>query len=105
MKLCEIKVPTHEAVYRVEDPERGVIGIIALHSTALGPAAGGLRMRPYENDQLALKDVLRLSEGMTYKNAAAALPLGGGKAVLIGDPATQKTPEWHCQVVRGLVFD
>ncbi|OIQ33646.1 MAG: amino acid dehydrogenase [Alphaproteobacteria bacterium MedPE-SWcel] len=88
-----IPSPTHEAIYRVEDPDSGLLGIIALHSTQLGPAAGGLRMRPYSSFAEALEDVSRLSAGMTYKNAAAGLPLGGGKAVLLADPATQKTPE------------
>ncbi|TNJ42803.1 Glu/Leu/Phe/Val dehydrogenase [Phaeobacter sp. B1627] len=84
---------THEAIYRVEDPDSGLLGLIALHSTQLGPAAGGLRMRPYTSFSDALEDVSRLSAGMTYKNAAAGLPLGGGKAVILGDPTRQKTPE------------
>jgi leucine dehydrogenase len=84
---------THDAIHRVEDPDSGLLGLIAIHSTQLGPAAGGLRMRPYDSFEAALEDVSRLSLGMTYKNAAAGLPLGGGKAVIIADPATQKTPE------------
>lgn len=83
---------THEEVYRVADTVSGLIGFIAIHSTTLGPAAGGLRMRPYDSEDAALTDALRLSEGMTYKNAAAGLKLGGGKAVIMGDPATLKTP-------------
>ncbi|EBA14271.1 glutamate/leucine/phenylalanine/valine dehydrogenase family protein [Roseobacter sp. SK209-2-6] len=93
MKVTPVTSTTHEEIYRVEDPSVGLLGFIALHSTQLGPAAGGLRMRPYDSEAEALTDVLRLSEGMTYKNAAAGLTLGGGKAVIIGDPATQKTPE------------
>ena len=93
MTLSQISSSTHEAVCRVEDPASGLTGFIAIHSTQLGPAAGGLRMRPYASESDALEDVLRLSEGMTYKNAAAGLPLGGGKAVIIGDPATGKTPQ------------
>lgn len=93
MTMRQISSATHEAIYRVEDAASGLTGFIAIHSTQLGPAAGGLRMRPYESETQALEDVRRLSEGMTYKNAAAGLPLGGGKAVIIGDPATQKTPE------------
>ncbi|MFW8636230.1 Glu/Leu/Phe/Val family dehydrogenase [Cribrihabitans pelagius] len=93
MTLSAVPSTSHEEIYRVEDPEVGLTGFIAIHSTQLGPAAGGLRMRPYENEEAALTDVKRLSEGMTYKNAAAGLPLGGGKAVIIGDPAKLKTPE------------
>lgn len=93
MTITAVASTTHEEIYRVEDKTCGLIGFIALHSTQLGPAAGGLRMRPYGSEEEALVDVKRLSEGMTYKNAAAGLALGGGKAVIIGDPATQKTPE------------
>ncbi|WP_424944763.1 Glu/Leu/Phe/Val family dehydrogenase [Aliiroseovarius crassostreae] len=93
MSITTITSTTHEQILRVADPACGLVGFIAIHSTALGPAAGGLRMRPYANEDEALTDVKRLSEGMTYKNAAAGLPLGGGKAVIMGDPATQKTPE------------
>ncbi len=91
--LTQIASTTHEAVYQVSDPQTGLSGFIALHSTRLGPAAGGLRMREYDSAQAALEDVLNLSCGMTYKNAAAGLPLGGGKAVIMGNPATAKTPE------------
>lgn len=91
--LTRLSSGTHEEVYRVEHGETGLRGFIALHSTARGPAAGGLRMRSYESDEAALEDVLKLSRGMSCKNAAADLPLGGGKAVIMGDPATDKTPE------------
>ncbi|MEM7722331.1 MAG: Glu/Leu/Phe/Val dehydrogenase dimerization domain-containing protein [Pseudomonadota bacterium] len=87
MDVTTIATATHERVLRIEDAASGLTGFIAVHSTALGPAAGGLRMRPYATEQEALTDVLRLSRGMTYKNAAADLPLGGGKAVILGNPA------------------
>lgn len=83
----------HEQVVFCSDKKTGLKAIIAVHSTALGPAAGGCRFWNYANDEAALTDVLRLSRGMTYKNAMAGLKLGGGKAVIIGDPATLKSPE------------
>lgn len=89
--LTRLSSTTHEEVYRVEDRESGLAGFIAIHSTALGPAAGGLRMRVYDSADAALQDVLNLSEGMSRKNAAAGLPLGGGKAVIMGDPAQDKS--------------
>ncbi|WP_323766739.1 Glu/Leu/Phe/Val family dehydrogenase [Marinovum sp.] len=89
--LTRIECSTHEEVYRVSDRDSGLEGLIAIHSTQAGPAAGGLRMRVYDGFDAALADVLALSRGMTYKNAAAGLPLGGGKAVILGDPATEKT--------------
>ena len=90
MQITRLATPTHETVLRVIDANIGLTGFIAVHSTKLGPAAGGLRMRSYDSEDAALTDALRLAEGMTYKNAAAGLPLGGGKAVIIGD-ASQKT--------------
>ena len=72
----------HEDVVFVGDEALGYKGIIAIHSTALGPAAGGCRIWTYDSDEDALTDALRLSRGMTYKNAMADLPLGGGKAVI-----------------------
>ncbi|MBS0385152.1 MAG: Glu/Leu/Phe/Val dehydrogenase [Proteobacteria bacterium] len=72
----------HEEVVFIGDDALGYKGIIAIHSTALGPAAGGCRMWTYARDEDALTDALRLSRGMTYKNAMADLPLGGGKAVI-----------------------
>lgn len=74
---------THEAVYNFEDDATGVKAIIAVHSTTLGPAAGGCRALRYENYNDAVEDALRLSEGMAYKNALAGLPFGGGKAVIM----------------------
>ncbi len=81
----------HEQVVYGSDPVSGLKTIIAIHSTALGPALGGTRFYPYQSEEEALTDVLRLSEGMTYKAAAAGLDLGGGKAVIIGDPRTDKS--------------
>ena len=83
----------HESVHAFHDEKTGLKAIVAVHSTARGPAAGGCRMWPYESSEAALTDVLRLSQGMSYKNAMADLELGGGKSVIIGDSRTQKTPE------------
>ena len=85
------KYGEHEEVVFCYNKEVDLKAIIAIHSTALGPALGGTRMWDYSSDEAALVDVLRLSKGMTYKAAAAGLNLGGGKAVIIGDPKTQKT--------------
>ena len=82
----------HEGVHAVFDEKSGLKTIIAVHSTARGPAAGGCRMWPYASAEQALTDALRLSQGMSYKNAMADLPLGGGKSVIIGDSRTDKTP-------------
>ena len=73
----------HERVITCCDRETGLKAIIAVHDTTLGPALGGTRMWNYNEEEDALYDVLRLSKGMTYKNAAAGLNMGGGKAVLI----------------------
>ncbi|MGI9017006.1 MAG: Glu/Leu/Phe/Val family dehydrogenase [Euzebya sp.] len=81
----------HEQVVYGHDPASGLRCIIAIHSTALGPALGGTRMYPYASETDALIDVLRLSKGMSYKAACAGLDLGGGKAVIIGDPAVDKS--------------
>ena len=81
----------HEELVFGYDPASGLKSIIAIHSTALGPALGGTRFFPYANEDDALEDVLRLSRGMTLKAAAAGLDLGGGKAVLIGDPRRVKS--------------
>jgi valine dehydrogenase (NAD+) len=81
----------HEQVVFCSDGESGLRAIIAIHSTALGPGLGGTRFYPYASEEAALADVLALSRGMTYKNSLAGLDLGGGKAVIIGDPRTDKT--------------
>jgi len=78
-------------VVMCNDSDTGLRAVIAIHSTALGPATGGLRMWTYEREEDAIFDALRLARGMTYKYAAAGVDLGGGKAVIIGDPKTQKT--------------
>jgi leucine dehydrogenase len=83
----------HELVVFGHNANLGLHAIVAVHSTALGPAAGGCRMWPYASTDAAVVDVLRLSRGMSYKNALAGLPFGGGKAVIIGDARTGKTPE------------
>jgi valine dehydrogenase (NAD+) len=81
----------HEQVVFCSDPESGLRAIIAIHSTALGPALGGTRFYPYPSEAAALADVLALARGMSYKNSLAGLDLGGGKAVIIGDPHRDKT--------------
>ncbi len=81
----------HEQVIFNYDRASGLKAIIAIHDTTLGPALGGCRMLPYSSEEAALLDVLRLSEGMTYKAAAAGLDFGGGKTVIMGDPATDKS--------------
>ncbi len=81
----------HEQVVFFQYEPAGLKAIVAIHSTLLGPALGGLRMWPYASEEEALKDVLRLSEGMTYKAAVTGLNLGGGKAVIIGDPEKDKS--------------
>src|ERR1700728_3248263 len=84
-------VAGHEQVTFCQDPQSGLRAIIAIHSTALGPALGGTRFYPYPSEDAALADVLNLSRAMTYKNAMAGLDHGGGKAVIIGDPARLKS--------------
>ncbi|WP_026909297.1 Leu/Phe/Val dehydrogenase [Paucisalibacillus globulus] len=86
------KISGHEQVVFCNDPSTGLQAIIAIHNTTLGPALGGTRMYPYANLDEALDDVLRLSEGMTYKCAAADIDFGGAKGVIIGDPKTDKSP-------------
>ncbi len=81
----------HEQVVFCQDEASGLRAIIAIHSTALGPALGGTRFHPYPDDHAALRDALQLARGMTYKAAAAGLDLGGGKAVILGDPEELKS--------------
>ena len=81
----------YEQVIVCHDKSSGLKAFIAIHNTTLGPALGGLRMWPYESEEEALEDALRLARGMTYKNAAAGLNFGGGKAVIIGDPKKDKS--------------
>ena len=81
----------HEQVVFCQDPASGLKAIVAIYSTALGPALGGTRFYPYPSEEEALDDVLALSRAMAYKAACAGLDLGGGKAVIVGDPATDKS--------------
>ncbi len=83
----------HEALHLVHDRESGLTAVVAIHSTALGPAAGGTRFWHYADRADALTDALRLSRGMSFKNAMAGLPMGGGKAVILADADETKTPE------------
>lgn len=83
----------YEQVVICQDQLSGLKAIIAIHDTTLGPALGGTRMWNYQSEEEALEDALRLAKGMTYKNAAAGLNLGGGKTVIIGDPRTDKNEE------------
>lgn len=86
-----ISKTNHEEVVFCQNKDAGLKAIIAIHNSVLGPALGGLRMWPYATEQDALSDVLRLSRGMTYKAAVSGLNLGGGKAVIIGDPNKDKS--------------
>ena len=89
----QLSFDNHEQVVFCNDKDTGLKAIIGIHNTVLGPALGGTRMWKYNNEWEALNDVLRLSRGMTYKAAITGLNLGGGKAVIIGDSRSQKTPE------------
>jgi len=92
----------HEAVHFVCDRESGLRAIIAIHSTHLGPAGGGTRFWHYPQADQALADALRLSRGMSYKNAMAGLAMGGGKAVILANEARTKTPEMLAAFARGI---
>ena len=81
----------YENILFCQEKTLGLKAIIVIHDTTLGPAAGGIRMWPYQNEQDAIQDAVRLARGMTYKNAAAGLPFGGGKCVIIADPKKDKT--------------
>ncbi len=89
----QLSFDNHEQIVFCHDKDTGLKAIIGIHNTVLGPALGGTRMWKYNNEWEALNDVLRLSRGMTYKSAISGLNLGGGKAVIIGDAKTEKTPE------------
>lgn len=82
----------HQSVHFHADPRSGLKAIVAIHDTVRGPAVGGCRMWPYADDDAALTDALRLSRGMTLKSALAEMPFGGGKSIVIGDPARNKSP-------------
>jgi leucine dehydrogenase len=91
MQAQEIPVEGWRKVVRFVEPATGLDAIIAVHDATLGPACGGCRIRPYENFDAALDDVKRLSRGMTFKNALGGIPFGGGKAIIIADPRSQKS--------------
>jgi leucine dehydrogenase len=91
LEITDIPVEGYERVRRAVDPASGLHAIIAVHSTVLGPALGGMRLWPYRSVEEAKTDVLRLARGMTYKAACAGLDLGGGKSVILGKPE-DKTP-------------
>ncbi len=92
----------HEAVHIFRDPAAGLTAIIAVHSTHLGPAGGGTRFWHYADPQTAITDALRLSRGMSYKNAMAGLNMGGGKAVILADADRSKTPEMISAFARSI---
>jgi len=91
-RFDDLSAAHHEQIVFCRDESTGLKAIIAVHDTTLGPALGGTRFYPYRSESYALTDVLRLSRGMTRKAAAAGMPFGGGKAVIIGDPVQLKTP-------------
>ncbi len=91
LTVKQLKIKGFETVVVGKDRTAGLHAIIAVHSTRLGPSLGGIRMWPYENQKEALQDVLRLAGAMTKKAAISGLPMGGGKAVIIGDPEKHKT--------------
>ncbi|MCB9833707.1 MAG: Glu/Leu/Phe/Val dehydrogenase [Planctomycetes bacterium] len=93
MKISELKIDDYEKVIHGVDEQTGLNAFIGVHCTTLGPALGGLRIWPYEREEDALTDVLRLSKGMTYKSAIARTGLGGGKSVVIGDPKVVRNPD------------
>ena len=100
LKITDIPVAGYERVVRGVDPSSGLHAIIAVHDTTLGPALGGLRMWPYASEEEALFDVKRLSRGMTYKSAVAQTGLGGGKAVILGDPKKVKSEALYLSMGR-----
>lgn len=93
LKITEIQVPGFEKVVEAQDSSSGLHCFIVIHSTVLGPAMGGTRIYPYQSREDALNDGLRLAKAMTYKSALAETGLGGGKAVIIANPKTQKTEQ------------
>ena len=100
LKITDLPVDGYERVVRGVDPASGLHAIISVHDTTLGPALGGLRMWPYASEDEALFDVKRLSRGMTYKSAVAKTGLGGGKAVILGDPKKIKSEALYLAMGR-----
>jgi len=101
MQITELHIPNYERVASAVDGDYG--GLIAIHSTKLGPAVGGTRFWKYENDEAAIKDLLRLARGMTYKNALAGIPFGGGKSIVLrpaGEIDRQKIFHAHGRFVE-----
>lgn len=92
----------HEGVHLFSDSKSGLMAVIAVHSTALGPAAGGVRFWHYEDKNAAITDALRLSRGMSFKNAMAGLPMGGGKGVILAEADLKKTPELLAAFARAV---
>ena len=103
LKITDIPVQGYERVIRAVDGSAGLHAIIAVHDTTLGPALGGLRMWPYGSEEEALFDVTRLARGMTFKSAVAHTGLGGGKAVILGDPKRIKSEALY--LARGRAID
>jgi len=100
MQITDLPVAGYERVVRAKDSASGLHAIISVHDTTLGPALGGLRMWNYASEDEALFDVNRLSRGMTFKSAVAHTGLGGGKAVIIGDPAKSKSEALYLAMGR-----
>lgn len=93
LEIQELSVQGYEKVLKITEEKSGLVAIISIHNSTLGPALGGTRIYPYANFDDALRDVLRLSKGMTYKSALAQAGFGGGKSVIIADPAKNLTRE------------
>ncbi len=93
MKQERVDVEGWHNVMRFEDPDRGFLALVSVHNNNLGPGLGGCRMRAYDSYEAGLEDVKNLSRGMTYKNALAGIPFGGGKSVIFGDPHKDKTDD------------
>jgi len=93
LEIEKLPIAGYEQVLKITDKNAALTAIIAIHDTTLGPALGGIRIKPYASFNDALEDVLRLSKGMTHKSAIGEVGFGGGKSVIIADPKTQKTPE------------
>lgn len=102
LEITDIPTPGYERVVRAIDKDSGLHAIVSIHDTTLGPALGGLRMLPYKDETEALFDVNRLSKGMTYKSAIARTGLGGGKSVILGDPAKVKSEALYLAMGRFL---
>jgi leucine dehydrogenase len=100
MQITEIPITAYEKVVRCQDKDSGLLAFIAVHDTTLGPALGGLRMWPYQDERAAMFDVLRLARGMTYKSAVADTGLGGGKSVIVGDPRKLKSEALYLAMGR-----